>query len=61
MSDSPAPASGAAPSKAARIGFWLGLIGGVLVIALAGVVPRPGGLSVPAIRTVGVTIIVGVW
>ena len=44
-----------------RFGFWLGLIGGLLIVGLAGIVPRPEGLSIPAVRLVGVTFVVGVW
>ena len=47
--------------KASRIGFWFGLILGLFFILFAGVLPRPEGLSVTAIRALGVTVIVGVW
>jgi solute carrier family 13 (sodium-dependent dicarboxylate transporter), member 2/3/5 len=47
--------------KASRIGFWFGLILGLFFILFAGVLPRPEGLSVSAIRALGVTVIVGVW
>ncbi len=42
-------------------GFWLGLGLGALIIVLAGLIPRPDGLSVEALRLAGVTVIVGVW
>jgi sodium-dependent dicarboxylate transporter 2/3/5 len=44
-----------------RLGFWAGLLAGLGVVLLAGVLPRPDGLSVEAIRLVGVTMWVGIW
>ncbi len=44
-----------------RLGFWVGLVAGLGTVALAGVLPRPDGLSVEAVRLVGVTLWVGVW
>lgn len=48
-------------SPAQRLGFWAGLVAGGLVVVFAGVLPRPEGLSVEAVRLVGITIIVGLW
>ena len=50
-----------APRTSGRIGFWVGLTVGLGVIVFAGVLPRPEGLSVDAFRTVGITLIVGIW
>lgn len=44
-----------------RLGFWLGLLLGGGTLLLADVLPRPDGLSVEAVRVVGVTLIVGIW
>lgn len=44
-----------------RIGFWLGLIVGGIVVLFAGVIPRPDALSVEAIRLAGITLWVGIW
>lgn len=45
----------------ARLGFWLGLIAGVVVVLSAEVVPLPDGLSAAAVRLGGVTALVGIW
>jgi sodium-dependent dicarboxylate transporter 2/3/5 len=46
---------------AARIGFWVGLVVGVGLVLFAPYLPRPEGLSIPALRLVGVTAVVSIW
>ncbi len=48
-------------AQSSKIGFWAGLLLGGAIIALAGVVPRPEGLTVPGVRVLGIAIIVGAW
>ncbi len=48
-------------TQSSKIGFWVGLLLGGAIIALAGVVPRPDGLTVPAVRVLGIAIVVGAW
>ena len=51
----------AVENRVARIGFWAGLVVGLGVIIIAPFVPTPEGLSVAAVRVVGVTLWVGIW
>lgn len=55
------PSDGAGVSSAGRFGFWAGLLLGGGILLLAGVLPRPDGLSVEAVRVFGITLIVGIW
>ncbi|MCA9553007.1 MAG: SLC13/DASS family transporter [Myxococcales bacterium] len=48
-------------SVVSRLGFWLGLVLGLGVVLFAPSLPRPEGLSVAAVRLVGVTFVVGLW
>lgn len=49
------------PGTAGRIGFWAGLLIGGGILLVADFVPRPDGLSVEAVRVLGITLIVGIW